>query len=108
MKLIHTGIRMAVYNTAMIVARKIRTNAGYKCVNQESHALMRQVFNQPGDIDTTELEYLTVTLKPLLTTAKSAAIKELCDHLNGTDAPYLGTDLILKYAIKTKSASLKK
>ncbi|POH74908.1 hypothetical protein [Arthrobacter glacialis] len=29
-KLIHHGIRIAAYNTAMTIAREIRTNTGYK------------------------------------------------------------------------------
>lgn len=99
-KLIHHGIRMAAYNTAMSIAREIRTNTGYRRANQEAHALMRQAFNQPGDIDPTEPGYLTIRLDPLPTKAKTAAIKELCDHLTDSETRYPGTSLILKYAIK--------
>ncbi|RAN69402.1 hypothetical protein B5P43_36245 [Bacillus sp. SRB_336] len=99
-KLIHHGIRMAAYNTAMSIAREIRTNTGYRRANQEAHALMRQAFNQPGDIDTSEPAHLVIRLDPLPTKAKTAAIKELCDHLNSTETRYPGTSLILKYAIK--------
>ncbi|WP_449372220.1 putative transposase [Arthrobacter psychrolactophilus] len=101
-KLIHHSIRMAAYNTAMTIAREIRTNTGYKRANQEAHALMRQAFNQSGDIETTEPGYLTITLDPLPTTAKTAAIAELCEHLTNTQTRYPGTNLILRYAIKTK------
>ncbi|MDQ0277764.1 transposase [Arthrobacter silviterrae] len=99
-KLIHHGIRMAAYNTAMTIAREIRTNTGYRRANQEAHALMRQAFNQPGDIDTSEPGHLVIRLDPLPTKAKTAAIKELCDHLNSTETRYPGTNLILKYTIK--------
>ncbi|PYG99746.1 helix-turn-helix domain-containing protein [Arthrobacter stackebrandtii] len=102
-KLIHTGIRMAAYNTAMTIAREIRTNTGYKRANQEAHALMRQMFNQTGDIDTAEPGHLTITLDPLPTKAKTAAAAELCDHLTNTKTRYPGTNLILKYAIKNKA-----
>jgi hypothetical protein len=105
-KLIHTGIRMAAFNTAMTIAREIRTNTGYRRANQEAHALMRQMFHQSGDIDTTEPGYLTITLDPLPTTAKTAAAAELCNHLTNTQTCYPGTDLILKYAIKTKTPAL--
>ncbi|MFB9164101.1 putative transposase, partial [Arthrobacter psychrochitiniphilus] len=101
-KMIHTGIRMAAYNTAMTIAREIRTNTGYRRANQEAHALMRQMFNQTGDIDTTEPGHLTITLDPLPTTAKTVAAAELCAHLTSTKTRYPGTSLILKYAIKTK------
>ena len=105
-KMIHTGIRMAAYNTAMTIAREIRTNTGYKRANQEAHALMRQIFNQTGDVNTTEPGYLTITLDPLPTKAKTAAAAELCNHLTATETRYPGTNLILKYAIKTKASTL--
>ncbi|MHA7178417.1 hypothetical protein ACX80D_17435 [Arthrobacter sp. Sr24] len=47
-KLIHTGIRMAAYNTLVTIAPEIRTNTGYRRANQEAHALMYQMFNQSG------------------------------------------------------------
>lgn len=106
-KLIHHSIRMAAYNTAMTIAREIRTNTGYKRANQEAHALMRQAFNQSGDIDTTDPGYLTITLDPLPTQAKTAAIAELCEHLTSTQTRYPGTELILRYTIKTKPSPLK-
>ncbi|PYH00202.1 hypothetical protein CVV67_10575, partial [Arthrobacter stackebrandtii] len=102
-KLIHTAIRMAAYNTAMTIAREIRTNTGYRRANQEAHALMRQIFNQSGDIDTTKPGLLTITLDPLPTKAKTAAAAELCNHLTNTKTRYPGTNLTLKYAIKNKA-----
>ena len=104
-KLIDTGIRMAAYNTTMTIAREIRTNTGYRRANQEAHALMRQMFNQTGDIDTTNPGYLTITLEPLPTTAKTVAAAELCEHLTATKTRYPGTNLILKYAIKNPAQS---
>ena len=101
-KMIHTGIRMAAYNTAMTIAREIRSNTGYKRANQEAHALMRQAFNQSGDIDPTTPGYLTITLAPLPTQAKTQAVTELCEHLTATKTRYPGTNLILKYAIKNR------
>ncbi|MHA7178464.1 putative transposase [Arthrobacter sp. Sr24] len=105
-KMIHTGIRMAAYNTAMTIAREIRTNTGYRRANQEAHALMRQMFNQTGDVNTTEPGYLTITLDPLPTKAKTAAAAQLCEHLTATETRYPCTNLILKYAIKTKAPAL--
>ena len=104
-KLIHTGIRMAAYNTAMTIAREIRTNTGYRRASQEAHALMRQMFNQSGDIDPTTPGYLTIRLDPLPTKAKTAAAAELCEHLTATKTRYPGTDLILKYTIKNRAQS---
>ncbi|WP_427015474.1 putative transposase [Pseudarthrobacter sp. P1] len=104
-KLIHTGIRMAAYNTAMTIAREIRTNTGYRRATQEAHTLMRQLFNQSGDIDPTTPGYLTIRLDPLPTKAKTAAAAELCEHLTATETRYPGTDLILKYTIKNRAQS---
>ncbi len=104
-KMIHTGIRMAAYNTAMSLAREVRTNTGYRRANQEAHALMRQMLNQPGDIDTTTPGYLTITLEPLPTQAKTIAAAELCEHLTATKTRYPDTELILKYAIKKRAHS---
>lgn len=102
-KLIHTAIRMAAYNTAMTIAREIRTNTGYRRANQEAHALMRQIFNQSGDIDTTKPGHLAITLDPLPTKAKTAAAVQLCEHLNSTQTRYPGTELILHYKIKNNA-----
>ncbi len=102
-KLIHHGIRMAAYNTAMTIAREIRTNTGYKRANHEAHTLMRQAFNQSGDINPTEPGYLTIRLDPLPTQAKTAAIAELCEHLTTTQTRYPGTELILRYEIKKRN-----
>ncbi|MDJ0315340.1 putative transposase [Arthrobacter sp. H35-D1] len=104
-KMIHTGIRMAAYNTAMSLAREIRTNTGYKRANQEAHALMRQMLNHPGDIDTSKPGYLTIALEPLPTQAKTIAAAELCEHLTATKTRYPGTELILKYTIKNRAHS---
>ncbi|MDQ6739603.1 MAG: hypothetical protein M3021_04335 [Actinomycetota bacterium] len=104
-KLITHGIRMAAYNTAMTIAREIRTNTGYKRATDEAHALMRQAFHQSGDIDPTEPGYLAIRLDPLPTKTKTKAIAELCEHLTATETRYPGTDLILKYAVKNKTPS---
>ena len=102
-KLVHTGIRMAAYNTAMTIAREIRTNTGYKRAGNEAHALARLAFAQSGDIDPTVPGYLTIRLDPLPTQAKTVAIAELCAHLTSTKTRYPGTGLILKFAVKSKT-----
>ncbi|MDJ0313901.1 putative transposase [Arthrobacter sp. H35-D1] len=104
-KLIHTGIRMAAYNTAMTIAREIRTNTGYAKAGNEAHALMRQLFNQSGDIDPTVPGFLTITLDRLPTQAKTDAAAELCEHLTTTKTRYPGTDLVLRFTVKNKAHS---
>ncbi|MBE4717293.1 putative transposase, partial [Pseudarthrobacter sp. AB1] len=85
------------------LAREIRTNTGYKRGADEAHALIRQAFSQPGDIDPTVPGHLTITLDPLPTKAKTNALAELCEHLTSTETRYPGTNLTLHYKIKTKA-----
>ena len=101
MKLFTHVIRMAAYNASMALAREIRINTGYKRANREAHALIRKVLRQTGDIDPTTPGILTIRLDPMPTTRETKAIAELCEHLTETKTVYPGTDLILKFAIKT-------
>lgn len=101
-RLVRTGIRMAAYNTAMTIAREIRTNTGYRRANQEAHALMRQAFARSGDIDPTVPGFLTISLDPLPAQAKTGAIAELCEHLTASETRYPGTALVLRYEVKNR------
>ncbi|WP_427006393.1 putative transposase [Pseudarthrobacter sp. H2] len=102
-KLITHAIRMAAYNAAMTIAWEIRTNTGYKRAADETPALMRQAFNQPGDIGPTVPGFLTIRLDPLPTKRATKAIDELCAHLTSTETRYPGTGLTLKFAIKNNT-----
>jgi hypothetical protein len=57
--------------------------------------------NRRGDIDPRN-GVLTVRLDPLPTRRATTAIAELCEHLTATQTRYPGTDLILRYEIKTR------
>lgn len=100
-KLIHHAIRMAAYNTATAIARDIRINTGYHRAKDEAHVLARQVLTHTGDIDPTTPGVLTVRLDPLPTPRATAAVAELCQHLTATATRYPGTDLLMRYEIKT-------
>lgn len=65
--------------------------------------LIRQTLTGNGDIDPTTPGYLTIRLDPLPTQRATAAIAELCNHLTATKTRYPGTDLILRYEIKTRT-----
>ena len=54
-----------------------------------------------GDIDPRD-GLLTVRLDPLPTGRATTAIAELCEHLTATQTRYPGTDLILRYEVKTR------
>jgi len=100
-KLITHAIRIAAFNTATTLARAIRVHTTYARANHEAHALIRQALTGSGDIDPHD-GVLTVRLDPLPTRRATTAIAELCEHLTATKTRYPGTDLILRYEIKTR------
>jgi hypothetical protein len=83
------------------LARAIRVHTGYARANDEAHALARQALTGSGDIDPRE-GTLTARLDPLPTARATAAIAELCEHLTATQTRYPGTDLVLRYEVKTR------
>ena len=100
-KLITHAIRIAAFNTATALARGIRVHTGYARAGDEAHALVRQALTGSGDIDPNG-GVLTVRLDPLPTKRATAAIAELCEHLTATQTRYPGTDLLLRYEVKTR------
>lgn len=101
-KLIHHAIRIAAYNTAQTLARAIITSTGYSRADDEAHTLIRTALAGSGDIvadhDTNTLH---VRLDPLPAPRHTAAIDELCSVLNDTNTVYPGTDLTLRYSVKS-------
>ena len=79
----------------------MRTHTGYARANDEAHTLIRQALTGSGDLDPRD-GTLTVRLDPLPTPRATTAIAELCDHLTATETRYPGTDLVLRYEIKTR------
>jgi hypothetical protein len=100
-KLITHAIRIAAFNTATALARAVRVHTSYARANHEAHALIRQVLTGSGDIDPRD-GVLTVRLDPLPTRRATTAIAELCEHLTATHSRYPGTNLTLRYEIKTQ------
>ena len=83
------------------MARAIRVHTGYARANDEAHALVRQALTGSSDIDPGD-GILTVRLDPLPTGRATTAIAQLCEHLTATQNRYPGTDLILRYEVKTR------
>src|SRR5665648_299981 len=100
-KLITHAISAAAFNTINALARDIRLDTGYARANHEAHTLARHVLTHSGDIDPSD-GVLTVRLDPMPTARATAAIRELCEHLTATGTRYPGTDLTLRYEIKTR------
>jgi len=99
-KLISHAIRIAAFNTATALARDVRVHTGYARANHEAHTLIRQALTGSGDIDPHD-GTLTIRLDPLPTQRATAAIAQLCEHLTATQTCYPGTNLTLRYAVKT-------
>jgi hypothetical protein len=100
-KLITHAIRIAAFNTATTLARAIRVHTDYARAGDEAHALIRQALTSSGDIDPHN-GTLTVRLDPLPTRRATAAIAQLCEHLTATQTRYPGTDLVLRYEVKSR------
>ena len=101
-KLIHHAIRIAAYNTAQSLARAIISATGYTRAGDEAHTLIRTALAGSGDIiPDTATNTLHIRLDPLSAPRHTAAIAELCQALNDTDTVYPGTNLTLRYSIKS-------
>jgi hypothetical protein len=99
--LITHAIRMAAFNIDTALARAVRVYTGYARADDEAHNLARQALSGSGDIDP-QNGVLTVRLDPLPTRRATTAITELCEHLTATQTRYPGTDLIVRYEVKTR------
>jgi hypothetical protein len=100
-KLISHAIRIAAFNTATALARDVRVHTGYARANHEAHTLIRQALTGSGDLDPGD-GVLTIRLDPLPTQRATTAIAQLCEHLTATQTHYPGTDLILRYEVKSR------
>ncbi len=100
-KLISHAIRIAAFNTATALARAVRVHTGYARANHEAHNLVRQALTGSGDIEPGD-GTLTIRLDALPTQRATTAITQLCEHLTATQTRYPGTELILRYEVKTR------
>ena len=101
-KLIHHAIRIAAYNTAQTLARTIVTDTGYSRADDEAHTLIRTALADSGDIiPDPASNTLHIHLDPLSAPRHTAAINELCQALNDTNTIYPGTNLTLRYSVKS-------
>jgi hypothetical protein len=61
---------------------------------------LTQALTGSGDIDPRD-GVLPVRLDPLPTRRATTTVAELCEHLTATRTRFPGTDLILRYEVKT-------
>ncbi len=97
-KQITHAIRMAAYNTETALARALHGH--YARAGDEAYALIREALTISGDIRPGPGELL-IRLDPLTAPRRTQALAALCDQLTAAGACYPGTDLVLRYEVKS-------
>jgi len=98
-KQITHAIRMAAYNTETALARAL--DGHYARAGDEAYALIREALTVSGDIIPGPGQLL-IRLDPLTAPRRTQALAVLCDQLTQAQACYPGTDLILRYEVKSR------
>jgi lambda repressor-like predicted transcriptional regulator len=98
-KQITHAIRMAAYNAETTLARAL--DGHYARAGDEAYALIREALTVSGDIHPGP-GVLLIRLDPLTAPRRTQALAALCDQLTATGARYPGTDLILRYEVKSR------
>ncbi len=93
------AIRMAAYNAETALARAL--DGHYARAGDEACALIRKALTVSGDIVPGPGQLL-IRLDPLTAPRRTHALAALCDQLNQTQARYPGTDLVLRYEVKSR------
>ena len=97
-KQITHAIRMAAFNAETALARAL--NGHYARASDEAYALIREALTVSGDIIPGHGQ-LIIRLDPLTAPRRTQALAALCDQLTAAGACYPGTDLILRYEVKS-------
>jgi len=97
-KQITHAIRMAAYNAETTLARAL--DGRYARAGDEAYALIREALTASGDIRPGD-SGLLIRLDPLTAPRRTQALAALCDQLNRAASRYPGTDLVLRYEVKS-------
>ena len=98
-KQITHAIRMAAYNAETTLARAL--DGHYARAGDEAYALIREALTTSGDICPGPGQLL-IRLDPLTAPRRTQALAALCDQLTAAGACYPGTDLVLRYEVKSR------
>jgi transposase len=98
-KQITHAIRMAAYNAETALARAL--DGHYARAGDEAYALIREALTISGDICPGPGQLL-IRLDPLTAPRRTQALAALCDQLTAAGACYPGTDLVLRYEVKSR------
>ena len=93
------AIRMAAYNAETTLASAL--NGHYARAGDEAYALIREALTTSGDICPGNGQLL-IQLDPLTAPRRTQALAALCDQLNQAQACYPGTNLVLRYEVKSR------
>jgi len=97
-KQITHAIRMTACNAETALARAL--DGRYARAGDEAYALIREALIISGDIRPGPGELL-IRLDPLTAPRRTQALAALCDQLTAAGARYPGTDLVLRYEVKS-------
>jgi Helix-turn-helix domain len=97
-KQITHAIRMAAYNAETALARAL--DGHYARAGDEAYALIREALAVSGDICPGPGQLL-IRLDPLTAPRRTQALATLCSQLTAAGARYPGTDLVLRYEVKS-------
>ena len=97
-KQITHAIRMAAYNAETTLARAL--DGHYARAGDEAYALIREALTTSGDIRPGPGE-LVIRIDPLTAPRRTQALAALCEQLTAAGARYPGTDLVLRYEVKS-------
>jgi transposase len=98
-KQITHAIRMAAYNAETALARTL--DGHYARAGDEAYALIREALTTSGDI-CPDNGGLLIRLDPLTAPRRTQALAALCHQLTAVGARYPGTDLVLRYEVKSR------
>jgi hypothetical protein len=97
-KQITHAIRMAAYNAQTTLARALHGH--YPRAADEAYALIREALTASGDICPGP-GGLLIRLDPLTAPRRNQGLAALCDQFTAARACYPGTDLVLRYEVKS-------
>jgi hypothetical protein len=98
-KQITHAIRMAAYNAETSLARAL--DGHYARAGDEAYAVIREALTTSGDICPGPGQLL-IRLDPLTAPRRTQALAALCDQLTAAGTCYPGTDLVLRYEVKSR------
>jgi hypothetical protein len=94
-KQITHAIRMAAYNAETVLARALDGQPATRPTRWSAKPSPHPATLGPGD------GQLVIRLDPLTALRRTQALAALCDQLTATGARYPGTDLVLRYEVKS-------